>query len=87
MPVERISQADTSVTALLSKAREEPLILQAEGTGDFAVLPLDDEVIDLLLERSPTLLEECSQIRERMKQGKYFTHEQMLKALDEETQA
>jgi hypothetical protein len=45
------------------------------------VLPWDDEVIDLLLERNPTFIEECRQIRERMKQGDYVTHEQMLEAL------
>jgi hypothetical protein len=61
----------------------EPLDKRVEGAGDFAVLPLDEEVIDLLLERSPALTEECRQIRERMKQGEYMTHDQMLATLEE----
>jgi hypothetical protein len=54
----KIDPMDTGMTALINKAREEPLILQSEEAGDFAVLPLDDEVIDLLLERNPVLIQE-----------------------------
>ena len=86
MAVQRINSTETSVTALLSKARTEPLILQTEADGDFAVLPLDDEVMDLLLERSSKLIEECRQIRERMKQGAYLTHEQMFQILEDTKQ-
>jgi hypothetical protein len=71
------------LAALLDSASEEPLILQTERTGDFALLRLDDEVIDLLLERNPALIEECSKIRERMKQGASVTHAQMLQMLQE----
>jgi hypothetical protein len=85
MAVERISPADADVAALLNRARDEPLILQTEAAGDFAVLPLDDEILDLLLERSPRLRAECEQIRERMKQGAYLTHKQVLGALKETT--
>jgi hypothetical protein len=87
MAVEKIGPADKSIAALLNKAQSEPLILQTESAGDFAVLPLDDEVLDLLLERSPTLREECRQIRERMRQGKFLTHEQMVQALEKSAQA
>lgn len=83
MAVEKIDTQDARITALLEKARAEPLILQGEGGNDYAVLPLDDDVLDLLLERSPRLREECDQIRERMNQGAYFTHEQVLEALKE----
>jgi hypothetical protein len=51
--------------------------------SDPHMLPSEDEVIDQLLERDPTLIEECRQIRERMKEGQYLTHEQMLAALEE----
>jgi len=47
----------------------------------FALLPLDDEVLDLMLSRHPGFTEECHQIRERMQKGEYLTHEQMLAAL------
>jgi hypothetical protein len=81
--IQRIDPTDPSLAALLEKAREEPLILQGEEGEEFAVMPVDDEVLDLLLERSPKFREECAQIRERMDQGVYLTHEQVLEALRE----
>jgi hypothetical protein len=84
MAVERIDPTDASLAALLDKAREEPLILQGDEGSEFAVLPLDDEVLDLLLERSAKFREECAQIRERMQRGDFLTHEQVLQALRED---
>ncbi len=84
MAVQRLVHPDEALAALLGKAREEPLILETDESGDFAVLPLDDEVIDLLLERSRRLREECRGIRERMRQGTFLTHDEVLKALEQE---
>lgn len=78
MSIQKVSATDTSLRTVLRKARSEPVVLQAEEEGDFAVLPLDDDVIDLLLERNPTFVEECRQIRERMRQGDYVTFEEAL---------
>jgi len=77
--IQKVSPADAGIRTLLQKARTEPVILQAEEEGDFAVLPLDDEVLDLLLERSPVFIEECRQIRERMRQGDSVSYEEALK--------
>jgi hypothetical protein len=85
MPVEPISPNEEHLTALLDKARHEPMILQTTTAGDFALLPLDDEVIDLLLERHPTFTRECQAIRTRMQQGAYRTHEQVLAELREDS--
>jgi hypothetical protein len=87
MAVERIADTDARITDLLSRARKEPLILQAGENEEFALLPLDDEVLDLLLERNPALIAECRQIDERMRQGHYLTHEQVLQALQEDGQS
>jgi hypothetical protein len=62
---------------------ERPSDQHSEETGGFSVLPPDDEVTDLLLERNPRLIEECRLIYGRMEQGEYLTHEQMLAALEE----
>jgi hypothetical protein len=83
MPIEKISLADSGIAALLDRARHEPLILRSENSGDFALLPLDDDVLDLLLERDPTFIQECREIQERMVQGDYLTHEQVVAALEE----
>lgn len=78
MSIQKVSPADTGIRTVLQKARTEPVMLQAEEEGDFAVLPLDDEVLDPLLERNPGFSEECRQIRERMRQGDYVTYEEAL---------
>lgn len=78
MSIQKVSPSDTSLRTVLQKARAEPVVLQAEEEGDFAVLPLDEEVLDLLLERNPAFIEECRQIRERMRQGDYVTYEEAL---------
>lgn len=81
MPVEIINPRETHLTDLLDKASRELLILKAPGAGEFALLPLDDEVIDLLLERHPRFIAECEQIRARMRHGVYRTHDQVLAEL------
>ncbi len=40
-----------------------------------------DEALDRLLESNPALIEECRQIRTRMKQGEYLIHEQVLEII------
>lgn len=82
MSIQKVSPTDRSLRTVLQKARSEPVVLQAEE-GEFAVLPLDDEVLDLLLERNPRFIEECRQIRERMQQGEYVTFEEALGLLQQ----
>lgn len=85
MSVQILKSTNQVIADLLDEARQEPVILKTTGNGDFAVLPLDDDLIDLLLSRNPRLIEECRGIEERMKEGKYLTHEQVLTALGTET--
>ena len=83
MAIEKISPQNTEIASLLDRATREPLILRSEASGDFALLPVDDDVLDLLLERNPVFIEECREIQKRMEQGDYLTHEQVLAALEE----
>jgi hypothetical protein len=83
MPIENISPDQSHLTALLDKALQEPIVLKSAAVGDFVLLPLDDEVIDLLLERHPGLIAECREIRSRMKRDAYRTHDQLLAELRE----
>jgi hypothetical protein len=83
MAIAKISLEDSEIVALLDRARREPLILRSENSGDFALLPVDEDVLDLLLERNPTFIQECREIQERMEQGDYLTHDQVVAALDE----
>ena len=85
MSIQKVSATDASSRSVLKQARSEPVVLQAEEEGDFAVLPLDDDVLDLLLERDPAFIEECRQIRERRRQGDYVTYEDALQKFSQDT--
>jgi hypothetical protein len=83
MAIQKISLDNSEIVSLLNRARQEPLILRSENSGDFALLPVDDDVLDLLLERNPIFIQECREIQKRMEEGDYLTHEQALAALEE----
>lgn len=86
MPVMKAAETHASIGELIDQAREEPLVFETESEGSFVLLPVDDELLDLLLERSPRLIEKCRQIRERMEQGEYWTHEQVMEMFQHETE-
>ena len=44
-------------------------MLESEGQGRYALLPLDDELVDFLIERSPAFRDRCQEIRRRMDAG------------------
>jgi len=57
-------------------------ILKSLGTKKaYVLVPLDDGLIDNLLERSPKLIKECREIRARMAAGQFGRHEQLKKRL------
>ncbi|MBI3947500.1 MAG: hypothetical protein HY321_16375 [Armatimonadetes bacterium] len=66
------------------EAPEETSVLQTIESGDFALLPPDDEAMELLVERSPRLWDACGGIRERTRRGAYRTQEEVLAALGED---
>jgi hypothetical protein len=60
---------------VLHNAGSEGVLLGVGGEPSFAELPLDEEVLDLLIERNPRFIEECRQIKERMRLGNRVSHE------------
>ena len=84
MPVIKATETRASIGELIDQARNEPLIFETEGAESFVLLAVDDELLDLLLECSPRLIEKCQRIRERMAQGEYWTHEQVMEMFREE---
>ena len=73
-----IRDLKTSVGAVLKIAAREGVLIDA-GKTHIEMLPLDDDLLDFLLERSPKLIKECKKIRAEMKRGKYTTHEDVKK--------
>jgi len=75
MTVQRVSDPKTPISEILKAAGSEGIVVESEDQGRYAVIPLDDDLIDFLMERSPKLRAECRQIRERMDAGQFQTHE------------
>jgi hypothetical protein len=81
MTVQPVSDPKTPIGEILKAAGSEGLLLESEGQGRYALLPLDDDVIDLLIERSPEFRAHCREIRERMDSGQFQTHEDVRRQL------
>ena len=81
MTTQPVSDPNTPIGEILKAAGSEGIVLDFEGQGRYALLPLDDDVIDLLIERSPSFRADCHEIRQRMESGQFQTHDDVRKQL------
>ena len=81
MTMQSVSDPNTPIGEILKAAGSEGIVLESEGQGHYALLPLDDDVIDLLIERNSRFRADCLEIRERMTSGQFQTHEDVRKQL------
>jgi hypothetical protein len=47
----------------------------------YAVNPLDDDLLDYLLERNPALIKQCQRIRRQMKRRAFRSHDEVKRLL------
>ncbi len=81
MTTQPVSDPNTPIGEILKAAGSEGIVLESEGQGRYALLPLDDDVIDFLIERSPKFRADCHEIRQRMDSGQFQTHEDVRRQL------
>lgn len=81
MTVQPISDPSTPIGDVLARAGDDGVLLESEGRGRYALLPLDDDLMDYLIERSPALRLQCREIRKRMDAGRFRTHEAVRREL------
>jgi hypothetical protein len=81
MSVHPVTDPNTPIGEILKAAGSEGIVLESEDQGPYALIPLDDEVLDLLIERSPKFRAHCREIRERMDAGQFQTHEEVKRQL------
>ena len=77
MTIRHITNLKTPIGDFLKEAATKGVVLDTKNHKQIAMIPLDDDLIDFLLERSPKLIKECQKIRAEMKRGKYTTHEEV----------
>jgi hypothetical protein len=81
MTVQPVNDRTTPIGEILKAAGSEGIVLETEDQGSFVVIPLDDDVIDFLLERNPNFIASCREIRARVDAGQFHTHDEVRKLL------
>jgi hypothetical protein len=81
MSVHPVPDLKTPIGEILKAAGAEGIVLESEDQVRYAVIPLDDDVIDLLMERNPKFRAHCLEIRGRMDAGQFQTHEEVKRQL------
>jgi hypothetical protein len=81
MKTKEIRDLNVSLGTILKSLGAKGGVLDIAGKKGYVLLPLDDEIVDDLLERSPKLIKECRQIRARMAAGQFVGHAQVKKRL------
>mgnify|MGYP001159158842 CR=1 FL=1 len=81
MTTQNVSDPTTPIGDLLRAAGSDGLLLTSDDQTRYALIPLDDDLLDYLIERSPKLVAECQKIRERMQAGHYRTHDEVKRSL------
>jgi hypothetical protein len=74
---EALSDPKTPIGEILKAAGPEGILLESEDRTRFAVIPLDDDVIDLLIERNPRFRAICREVRAEMSGGQFQTHHEV----------
>jgi hypothetical protein len=84
MTVQCVSDLSTPIGEILQAVGPDGMLLESSGGTRYALVPLDDDLIDHLIERNPKLIEECRLIRERMHAGRFHTHDEIKGLLGDE---
>jgi hypothetical protein len=79
MTIHRLKDLQTPIGDVLKAVGPDGVLLESNGNPEFALMPLDDDLIDFLIERNPKLIEECRQIRQRMDAGQSRSHDEVKK--------
>lgn len=75
MTAQIVNDPRTPIGEILKAAGDDGILIESEDRGRFAIIPLDDDLIDFLIERNPKFLAACRQIRGRMDGGQFHSPE------------
>lgn len=84
MTLRHLRDPKTPIGDVLEAAEIGGVLLESSDRKRFAVLPLDDDLIDYLLERDPRFIDECRRIREEMRSGRFHSHDEVKQILSED---
>jgi len=82
MTLRRLNNPSSPIGTVLDAVDDEGgILLEHEGRRTYALMPLNDDLLDYLLEHNPKLIKKSARIRRRMKYGAFHTHEQVKRML------
>ena len=81
MTVHHVSDPKTPIGEILQAAGSEGILLESDEWNRYAIIPLDDDLIDYLIERNPKFIAECREIRDRMRAGQSHSHDDVKRML------
>jgi hypothetical protein len=85
MTIHEIKDPNAPISEVLSRASSEAVVLPTQDDDTFVILRLDDDLYDFLIERDPKFIQECTEIRERMRAGNRVSHEEVKRRFGDET--
>jgi hypothetical protein len=77
MTMKQFHDPKTPIGEILKAAETGGVVVESETSAPYAVLPLDDELLDFLLEHNPRFMSECEEIRSRMRSGRFKAHDEV----------
>jgi hypothetical protein len=75
MSLRHITNLKAPIGEIIDGASADGVLIDTNGQATYALMPLDDELLDYLVERNPKFIRECQEIRGRMRQGAFHSHD------------
>jgi len=79
MKVCQLKDLKIPIGELFQNADPSGILLDAGDNEKYALLPLNDDLVDFLIERNSAFIEECRQICRRMEAGQFRSHQDVKK--------
>ena len=66
----QITDLQTPIGDVIANMGDDGALIETPNRAQFAIVPLDDDLIDHFVETNPKFIAECAAIRDRMRSGK-----------------
>ncbi len=81
MTIRQIRDMNQAIGQVLQGLGPQGALLEALGSDGYALLPLDEDLLDYLLEKNPKFNDQCQKIKKRMQAGQFHAHDEVKKRL------
>ncbi|MGA2496145.1 MAG: hypothetical protein ABSH20_00300 [Tepidisphaeraceae bacterium] len=81
MTLQHVTDLKAPIGDVIDRATEDGMLIETDTSRTYALMPLDDELLDYLLERNPRFARECRKIRSQMQKGDSHSHDEVKRML------